>query len=101
MRVIDSDSGPPEGGWRAVLAGLEVAPLERERLQTTLGAIPAGVTSGLEIGFHELRVTELLGQAVDLVAIDHPRRVQPDHGHKLAFADIRSLPFPDGSSGSS
>lgn len=94
---MESVAGTSGDALRPALESLEVAPLEMERLRATLGAIPADVRTGLEIGFHELRVTDLLRREVDLVSIDHPRPVREGHGHKLAFADIASLPFPDDS----
>ena len=73
----------------------DLSDLERERLTRTLAAIPDDARNGLEIGFNDLRVTRLLARRIDLVSIDIPRRVDGSAGFKLAFADIRNLPFRD------
>jgi hypothetical protein len=76
------------------IAGL--SPLERDRLERTFAALPGDIATGLEIGFYDLRVTDSLRARMDLVSIDLPRPVRDHEGRKLAFADIRSLPFRDG-----
>ena len=73
----------------------DLSDLERERLTRTLAAIPDDARNGLEIGFNDLRVTRLLAQRIDLVSIDIPRGVDSAAGFRLAFADIRNLPFGD------
>jgi hypothetical protein len=78
------------------LAHMErLSDLEHERLARTIEAVPAGVRNGLEIGFNDLRVTRLLAQQLDLVSIDLPHRVSNEGRLKLAFADIKALPFAD------
>jgi hypothetical protein len=73
--------------------GLKQSPDEVERFERILAAIPADATSGLEIGFYDLRLTPLLAHKVDLVSVDLPREVKRGHEFKLAFADLRALPF--------
>ena len=73
----------------------EQSPEEVERFERTLAAIPADATTGLEIGFYDLRLTTLFADKVDLVSVDLPREVNRGHEYKLAFANLRALPFGD------
>jgi Methyltransferase domain len=72
-----------------------VTPQELHRIRRTLSAIPADAASCLEIGFLDLRVTRMLRQHLDVVSIDLPRCVDDGGAYKLAFADVRWLPFRD------
>jgi Methyltransferase domain len=68
--------------------------LEAERLRTTLALVPADARTALEIGFSDLRITELLAPRLELVSIDLPRNVSKRGSDSLVFGDIRALPFP-------
>jgi hypothetical protein len=70
--------------------------LEAERLRTTLALVPGDARTALEIGFCDLRVTELLAPRLELVSLDLPRRVSMPEVGCLVFGDIRALPFPRG-----
>jgi len=71
------------------------SPREQERLQKTFEVLPTDIHTGLEIGFRDFRMTNLLRQKVDLVSIDLPKKIKVEDTYKLAFADIQSLPFHD------
>ena len=75
----------------------EFSPDEISRLRKTVDSIPDTVKTGLEIGFYDLRLSALLRGRVDMVSIDLPRNVETKDGYKLAFADLRALPFRDNS----
>lgn len=68
---------------------------EMQRLQTTAAFVPEDARTGLEIGFHDFRATDMLSAKLDLVSTDLPSAVKDPGCRKLAFADIRNLPFPD------
>lgn len=69
---------------------------ERVRLGGTFAAFPGGVTCALEIGFNDFRVTRMLLRVAEVVSIDLPRSVvDRPAGSKLAFANLRALPFAD------
>lgn len=65
---------------------------ETNRLEKTVSVIPGDVSTALEIGFYDFRLSKLLAEKFDLVSIDLPRPVMSSN-YKLAFADIQRLPF--------
>ena len=65
---------------------------EINRLEKTVRVVPADVSTALEIGFYDFRLSKLLVEKFDLVSIDLPRQVTPSD-YKLAFADVQQLPF--------
>jgi hypothetical protein len=73
----------------------ELSPREKERVDRTLAMLPPDVSSALEIGFSDQRMTRALASRMDLVSIDLPRAVPDLNGRKIVFADIQKLPFPD------
>jgi methyltransferase family protein len=77
------------------IVGVDLSSLERERLEKTLDSIPDDICTGLEIGFHDFRITNLLRSKMDLVSIDLPKKVNQPSLYKLTFADLQSLPFRD------
>ena len=68
---------------------------ERERLEKTVDAVPADARTGLEIGFHDFRLTRGLERKLDLVSIDLPRKVDQPGNARLVFSGIQRLPFRD------
>jgi hypothetical protein len=78
-----------------IMNDLDLSPREQERLQKTFDALPDDVSTGLEIGFYDLRVTDILRKKIALVSIDLPKKVSSHYGYNLAFADIQALPFND------
>jgi hypothetical protein len=77
------------------MLGLDLSSLECERLKKTLDSIPYDIRTGLEIGFHDFRITNLLRSKMDLVSIDLPKKVTQPSSYKLTFADVQYLPFRD------
>lgn len=68
---------------------------ELERLNLTATFVPEDAHTGLEIGFHDFRATDMLSRKVDLVSTDLPTSVRQPGDRKLAFANIKNLPFAD------
>ena len=68
---------------------------ERNRLDRTVRAVPRDAMTGLEIGFGDLRMSELLRRRLDLVSIDLPRKVDDPGNGKVVFSGITNLPFRD------
>lgn len=66
---------------------------EDRRLKETVESIPSEVSTVLEIGFSDLRMTRLLSERFDLVSVDLPGREFHAGKFRLAFADIARLPF--------
>lgn len=65
---------------------------EIDRLEKTVQMVPGDVSTALEIGFYDFRLSRLLRDKVDLVSIDLPRNVTSSN-YKLTFADVQQLPF--------
>jgi SAM-dependent methyltransferase len=76
------------------LAALDLTRRERERLSRTYALIPSEARTALEIGFYDLRVTQLLRQRLSVVSIDLPRPLTATDRSGLIFADAQALPFP-------
>ena len=65
---------------------------EINRLEKTVRVVPGDVSTALEIGFYDFRLSKLLVEKFDVVSIDLPRQVTASD-YKLAFADVQQLPF--------
>jgi Methyltransferase domain len=95
MELFENNKAEEEPLHIESMVGLDLSPLERERLQKTLDSIPDDICTGLEIGFHDFRITNLLRSKMDLVSIDLPKKITQPCSGKLAFADLQCLPFKD------
>lgn len=95
MKLLENNKAEEEPLRMESMVGLNLSPLERQRLDKTLDSIPYDIRTGLEIGFNDFRITNLLRSKMNLVSIDLPKKVTAPCSYKLAFADLQSLPFRD------
>ena len=75
----------------------ELSELERERIIRTLEALPADARTGLEIGFHDFRLTRVLRQRINLVSTDLIAESPAPQDYRLVRAKLPNLPWCDAS----